>query len=120
MRRLREILENVAGFFFLVQLLMIALYAIAHPIEFLSVFFSKVVPAVFAIVGFFAVWGGAAHVAEQLMSDNKDENTKREVKKGCAWTLLGVFLLCLSNNILDKKSSSSTVSSTYCTGQEKL
>lgn len=114
MRRLREILENVAGFFFLVQLLMIALYAITHPIKFLSEFFSTVVPLVLGIVGFFAVFSAPMYVVEQLMSDNKDENTKREVTKGCVWTLLGVVLLGLVSNInFHEKSSSSTVSNTY-------
>lgn len=111
MRRLKEILGTVCGCVFLVQLLISALYVITHPIEFISALFMLVC----GIVGLFSIWCSPMHIIEHLTSDKKDENTKREVWKGCAWFLGGVCLLGIVSNVdLNKKPSSTPrYSSTY-------
>lgn len=111
MRRLKEILGTICGCVFLVQLLISALYVITHPIEFISALFMLVC----GIVGFFSIWCSPMHIIEHLTSDKKDENTKREVWKGCAWFLGGVCLLGIVSNVdLNKKSSPTpSYSSTY-------
>lgn len=110
MRKLKELFETVIGFSILVQLLIGALYALTHPIKFLSALFA----IIGGVLGLWLLVGGPIHIFEQLMSDTKDENTNREVMKGFGLFLTGIILLVVAGNIdLGEKSSSPTVSNTY-------
>lgn len=104
MRRLMDIIENVVGFLFLIQLLIGAVYALAHPFEFLWHLFMLLG----SIVGFFAIFYAPAYIFEELMSDKKSNETKHNVLKGCGWLLLGAVLLAVVSDSTppDKKYSS--------------
>lgn len=77
MRRLRDIIENVAGFLFLIQLLIGAIYALTHPAEFFWYLFM----ILGGIVGFFAIFYAPTYIVEELMSDKRSEETKHNVLK---------------------------------------
>lgn len=99
---MKNFFENLLGVFLWLMVLNWAFQILTHLPEFLSHTFMLIC----GLVGFFAVFSAPVYIVEKLLSDNKDAQNGREILKGCAWTILGVFLLgFVSNNDPTGKSS---------------
>ena len=109
MIRMKNFFENLLGVFLWLMVLNWAFQILTHLPEFLSHTFMLVC----GLVGFFAVFSAPMYIIEKLLSDDKDAQNGREILKGCAWTILGIFLLGFVSNYDPTGKSSPPPTRTY-------
>ncbi len=106
---MKNFFENLLGVFLWLMVLNWAFQILTHLPEFLSHAFMLIC----GLVGFFAVFSAPVYIVEKLLSDNKDAQNGREILKGCAWTIFGVFLLGFVSNYDPTGKSSPPPTRTY-------